>query len=980
MTGHPGVLTRTERSALSTPAIFRYGRRRSTPARGFWKNSRRSRLRRRGGPTKERIDPARQTRFGMHPPGGQNFEGVGSIIASVVQDLTVRNETLKIADEHPGVFQFLDNKSKSDLLKVTDPRLSEFLEAVKPKEESTTRKRKLGQPAAPFRCRHVTKTEGRVSAESAGRKDIGGGNAHATNELLSTGAVQKVAPHQVPSLHIHPLSVATDSRHTMAGAREIASAQAQERSLSHKWPLSAQESRELQYWTYRLDSPIIRSLMPSGVELYDKVLQTDASAHSVGAILLDAQGNQLSTTHRELPQNLILESSTARELFAIVFGLSTFASHIDSGVLVNTDSQAASVILRKGSISLTLHELAETVWDIEQREGINIIVKWIPREQNLEADWASRLIDYDDWRISNTIFERLSNRWGNPNIDMFANDRNTKCEMFFSSFPCPNTAGVDAFMQVSAWTNGFLWLVPPVSLVSKALKWARFYGSRGILGCPLWFSQSFYPILKPDAPRFEEGAALATVADRLGLQNVSRTIYKALRSDRASSTFACYSAELRKFLSWKGSDALAAIPLEKAHNLYLAKCAHEGRNKSLPVLTAALNYFCGPLTGVDLDIQQSILEAERRSSPETTHRTKIDQQSMRRLVLEGLDSADYKVTQAAALALLQFKAFLRISEAQALRSVDLTFVGGGYYSLKIRKSKTDQAQVPRGGAASLALSLGAEQTAVMLAGRWKTINAFRCYVAPKAIPLPTDPTFSAAPHLSKQKDRKAAQLTLESVKPRNMRMLTAAVFASLLWIAHSGKLQIELHRDKCYNADLKDGDLFIRKVHIIAVNNETRRKQFNWYSGKCDYKPFVDPVLKLEGNFDFHASYFKDAAFVVGFLVQRGKETRENDNPMVFVHSDYETCGGESVKIKTGSGSDFSKMYSNSPFRPGRIVVNVYEDDWTFRKTLVHYEPPADCYATDTWIANEGFYLVDPEMKVLYPIYYDMWADDVFIM
>ncbi|CAJ0588673.1 unnamed protein product [Cylicocyclus nassatus] len=282
------------------------------------------------------------------------------------------------------------------------------------------------------------------------------------------------------------------------------------------------------------------------------------------------------------------------------------------------------------------------------------------------------------------------------------------------------------------------------------------------------------------APRFEEGPALATVADRLGLQNVSRTIYKALRSDRESSTFACYSAELRKFLSWKGSDALPAIPLEKA----------------------ALNYFCGPLTGVDLDIQQSILEAERRSSPETTHRTKIDQQSMRRLVLEGLDSADYKVTQAAALAFLQSKVFLIISEAQALRSVDLTFVGGGYYRLKIRKSKTDQhgkgavikfhldkvemALLRKylgqctgavhifqsrstgrplssatlrdrlncflgGEAASLALSLGAEQTAVMMAGRWKTINAFRYYVAPKAIPLPTDPTFSGALNLAQNR-------------------------------------------------------------------------------------------------------------------------------------------------------------------------------------------------------------------------------------
>ncbi|CAJ0597675.1 unnamed protein product [Cylicocyclus nassatus] len=76
----------------------------------------------------------------------QDCQEVGAVISSVIQDLTVRNETLKIADGHPGVFQFLDNKNKSESLRVTDPRLSEFLESVKPKEESTSRKRKAVPP------------------------------------------------------------------------------------------------------------------------------------------------------------------------------------------------------------------------------------------------------------------------------------------------------------------------------------------------------------------------------------------------------------------------------------------------------------------------------------------------------------------------------------------------------------------------------------------------------------------------------------------------------------------------------------------------------------------------------------------------------------------------------------------------------------------------------------------------------------------
>ncbi|KAK6060789.1 hypothetical protein COOONC_01552 [Cooperia oncophora] len=42
----------------------------------------------------------------------------------------------------------------------------------------------------------------------------------------------------------------------------------------------------------------------------------------------------------------------------------------------------------------------------------------------------------------------------------------------------------------------------------------------------------------------------------------------------------------------------------------------------MPTVVAALNYFCGPLTGVDKEIQDSLLQAVRRHSPPRQHRTK----------------------------------------------------------------------------------------------------------------------------------------------------------------------------------------------------------------------------------------------------------------------------------------------------------------------------------------------------------------------
>ncbi|EPB69962.1 hypothetical protein ANCCEY_10956 [Ancylostoma ceylanicum] len=174
------------------------------------------------------------------------------------------------------------------------------------------------------------------------------------------------------------------------------------------------------------------------------------------------------------------------------------------------------------------------------------------------------------------------------------------------------------------------------------------------------------------ASRFQEGAALSATARSLGLTEAGSFIAKALSADRSASTVNTYRTEITKFQVWKESISMRTITLPKARNLYLSKCASEGRQKALPLVVSTLNYFCGHLTGVDRDIQASILAAEKRVTATVQHRSKIDQSSMRKLILQGTSSADPKMTQAATLAMLQFKAFLKISEARNLHRNDLT--------------------------------------------------------------------------------------------------------------------------------------------------------------------------------------------------------------------------------------------------------------------------------------------------------------------
>ncbi|KAK5978517.1 Site-specific recombinase phage integrase family, partial [Trichostrongylus colubriformis] len=193
------------------------------------------------------------------------------------------------------------------------------------------------------------------------------------------------------------------------------------------------------------------------------------------------------------------------------------------------------------------------------------------------------------------------------------------------------------------------------------------------------------------APRFRVGADLAREATELGIPFVGDVITKALQADRAPSTLSIYHSEMQKFITWKNGVNMQAIPLAKARNLYLAKCAYEGKQKALPVITAALNYFCGPLADkVDRDIQESLLEAEKRSAPPVTHRAKVDPQLLRKMVHQGIVSQDSNITQAATLALLQFKALLRISEVRGLKTQGLKRLNSVDWQVTVRKSKTDQ--------------------------------------------------------------------------------------------------------------------------------------------------------------------------------------------------------------------------------------------------------------------------------------------------
>ena len=91
-------------------------------------------------------------------------------------------------------------------------------------------------------------------------------------------------------------------------------------------------------------------------------------------------------------------------------------------------------------------------------------VVWIPRCENEEADFWSRVVDYNDWGIQSQWFKKICNACQMiATIDRFADNENKKCARFNSRFFHHEAEAIDCFTQ--DWGRDKNWVEPPIHLV-----------------------------------------------------------------------------------------------------------------------------------------------------------------------------------------------------------------------------------------------------------------------------------------------------------------------------------------------------------------------------------------------------------------------------------------------------------------------------------------------------------------------------------
>ena len=156
-----------------------------------------------------------------------------------------------------------------------------------------------------------------------------------------------------------------------------------------------------------------------------------------------------------------------------------------------TDNQNVVRVVQYGSKSRTYRQKPL----LFSQHVYNSILGLSPRDQNEQADYISRLVDYDDWMLNPEIFHMLDAMWGPHTIDRFANIFNNQLIRFNSRFWDPTTEAVDAF--TCNWAGENNWWCPPLYLVPRVLWHAQNTKAQGTLIIPQWFSSPFWPLLFP---------------------------------------------------------------------------------------------------------------------------------------------------------------------------------------------------------------------------------------------------------------------------------------------------------------------------------------------------------------------------------------------------------------------------------------------------------------------------------------------------
>ena len=224
---------------------------------------------------------------------------------------------------------------------------------------------------------------------------------------------------------------------------------------------------------------------------YTRIVYSDASGTGAGGYIANVNGSESFVRWDENEKG---KSSTWREFKTVVLLCNALKTDLSGQVIKwYSDNTNVAKVAKRGSMIKELQCMALEFNKFVIENNMQVEFEWLPRSQNQKADMISRSFDFDDWSVSQHIFDLCQARWGECTVDAFADHLNAKMPKFYSKCWCPGTSGVDAF--AFSWVGEHLWLVPPVYIIHRVIAKLKKDKASGILVLPKWPSASFWPFV-----------------------------------------------------------------------------------------------------------------------------------------------------------------------------------------------------------------------------------------------------------------------------------------------------------------------------------------------------------------------------------------------------------------------------------------------------------------------------------------------------
>ena len=221
------------------------------------------------------------------------------------------------------------------------------------------------------------------------------------------------------------------------------------------------------------------------------ILTTDASLEGWGAY----RDGMEPTGGRWLKQESADKHINCLELEAAKLGLQSLcAKEKCVHIHLQLDNVTAVTFINNmgGTHSKPCNKVARDIWLWCIERKIWLTATHIPGVQNKTADRLSRKFnDRTEWKLNPNVFKLLTDKWGKPDIDLFASRHNYQFKPFVSWHADPDAYATDAMCL--SWKDKYVYVFPPFSMLSRVLQKLQEDQGQAIVIAPLWRTQVWFP-------------------------------------------------------------------------------------------------------------------------------------------------------------------------------------------------------------------------------------------------------------------------------------------------------------------------------------------------------------------------------------------------------------------------------------------------------------------------------------------------------